>query len=379
MSEPAPPSTDSDAGAFEPGDVNAHTHLYSGLSPFGMEAPDPPPRSFLEILERVWWRLDRALDANSLRASARYYAASALLRGTTSVVDHHESPSFLDGSLDILADACQNLGLRAVLCFGATARNGGAAEGRRGLLECRRFILENRRPLVRGVIGLHASFTVHDETILEAASLCRELNTVLHVHVAEDLADIADARARGYKNPLERLLALGALPEGSILAHGVHLSEADVRLAEARGLWLVQCPRSNRNNRVGYPAALAWSDKVALGTDGFPSDMRTEAAVLRSLAIEHGDDMEAAERRLEKGRALVAERFNAISLPDCVRRAPAEASPENPGAVLDVLVDNQYSVRGGELVSGDMVAIEAEAREAAPGLWRRMRDLGAGK
>lgn len=342
-----------------------------------MEAPDPPPRSFLEILERVWWRLDRALDPDSLRAAARYYAASALLRGTTSVIDHHESPSFIEGSLDIIADACQELGLRAVLCFGATARNGGPDEGRRGLLECRRFILENRRPLVRGVIGLHASFTVPDETILEAARLCRDLNTVLHVHVAEDLADIADARARHYKNPLERLLALAALPEGSILAHGVHLSADDVRLAADRGLWLVQCPRSNQNNRVGYPLALALSDKVALGTDGFPSDMRAEAALLRNLAAEHGDDVSAAERRLERGRAIVAARFGVTSLPDIVRRSPAEPSAPS-GSVLDVTVDHRPVLRSGELVSGDMLAIEAEARGAAPRLWQRMRELSAG-
>ena len=172
------------------GAVNAHTHLYSGLAPLGMPAPVPPPTSFVEILERVWWRLDRALDEASLRAAARLYIAEALLAGTTTLVDHHESPSFIEGSLDVLGDAADELGVRLVTCFGATERNGGRLEARRGLAECARFVRQNRRPLVAGVVGLHASFTVSDETLDEAGALARELRTVVHVHVAEDRADV---------------------------------------------------------------------------------------------------------------------------------------------------------------------------------------------
>jgi cytosine/adenosine deaminase-related metal-dependent hydrolase len=242
--------------------VNAHTHLYSGLAPLGLPAPSEAPRSFVEILERIWWRLDRVIDEKTLRASARFYVAEALLTGTTTLIDHHESPSFIEGSLDVLADACQELGARAVLCFGATERNGGRAEARRGLAECRRFIQTNRRPLVRGVVGLHASFTVSDDTIREAGDLCRKLGTILHVHLAEDVADVEDARRRGYPGPLQRLLALDALPPGSIVAHGVHLDAGEVREAAERGIWIVQNPRSNRGNRVGYPRHLRESTTV---------------------------------------------------------------------------------------------------------------------
>jgi cytosine/adenosine deaminase-related metal-dependent hydrolase len=315
--------------------VNAHTHLYSGLAPLGMPAPDRAPENFPEILERVWWRLDRALDARALRASARYYVAHALRLGTVALVDHHESPAFIEGSLDVLANACQELGMPALLCFGATERNGGRAEAERGLAECRRFIRENRRPLVRGVVGLHASFTVSDATIREAASLCAELGTVLHVHMAEDVADVEDARRRGYEGPLERLAALGALPVGSILAHGVHLTAAQVRDAAARGCWLVQNPRSNRGNCVGYPAALGASDRVALGTDGYPSDGAAEQDALLDGAREHGEDTRVAAARAEAGRTLFAERYGPIpasaavsdaTLEDINREAAAEAS-----------------------------------------------------
>lgn len=327
------------------GFVNAHTHLYSGLTPFGMPAPDQTPPNFLAILERVWWKLDRALDVRSLQISARWYVAEALRLGTVGLVDHHESPNLIEGSLDVLGDVCQAAGMPAVLCYGATERNGGREEASRGLAECRRFIVTNARPLLRGVVGLHASFTVSDDTLREAAALCRELDTVVHVHLAEDRADVEDARRRGWDGPLERLESLGALPPGSILAHGVHLSEPQVRRAEQLGCWLVQNPRSNRGNRVGYPVALRASARVAIGTDGYPSDLDAECAVLLDEAPRHGDDPGAAARRSRQGQALIAERFGG--------NAPAPKAP--PDMNLD--------------------AIRAEAAAEAPRLWSRMAEL----
>ena len=153
-----------------PGDVNAHTHLYAGLAPLGMPEPRKRPSTFVQGLERTWWKLDRALDEKSLRASARLYIAEALSLGTTFLVDHHESPGFIDGSLDVLADAAEELGIRLAVCYAATERNGGRAEAKAGLAESRRFIKKNKRTLVRGMVGLHAGFTVTDETIAEAGS-----------------------------------------------------------------------------------------------------------------------------------------------------------------------------------------------------------------
>ncbi len=327
--------------------VNAHTHVYSGLASLGMPPPRHEPTNFLEILERVWWRLDRAIDGPSLRAAARLYAAQARLHGTDVLVDHHESPAFIDGSLDVIADACQEIGIAAVLCYGATERNGGRDEARRGLDECRRFIRSNRRPLVRGIVGLHATFTVSDDTIRDAGELCRELDTVLHVHVAEDASDVDAAIRRGYAGPVERLRALGALPRGSILAHGVHLDAAQVRTVEELGCWIVQNPRSNRHNRVGYPRALSASARVALGTDGFVSDMREEMSVLREEALAHGEDAGVVGRRAAGGQALVAEL--------CGFTADRPAAPD----ISDEMMEE----------------IRAEAREAAAILWKRMAEL----
>ncbi|MCG8510204.1 MAG: amidohydrolase family protein, partial [Rhodospirillales bacterium] len=244
VSEPVPDAPvlacpDADIG---PGNVCAHTHLYSGLAPYGMPEANPAPETFVQILERIWWRLDRALDEEALRVSARDYVAHALLAGTTALIDHHESPNLIEGSVAILAHACEDLGMRALLCYGATERNFGMEEAKRGLAECAKIPTTTS---VRGLVGLHASFTVSDRTIREAGDLARDLGTVLHIHVAEAKSDVEDAQSRGYEGPLERLIALEALIPGSILAHGVHLSPEQVKRAEDLGCWLVQNPRSN--------------------------------------------------------------------------------------------------------------------------------------
>ena len=348
-----------------PGDVNAHTHVYSGLAGFGMPAPSPPPGSFREILQRVWWRLDRALDERTLRAAARYYVARSLQLGTTVLIDHHESPSFIDGSLDVIADACEELGMRALLCYGATERNGGRDEAGRGLAECRRFLASNRRALVRGAVGLHASFTVSDRTIAEAGDLARELKTIVHVHVAEDVADVEDAIARGYSGPLERLAAFDGLPPGSVLAHGVHLRLDQVRRTQALGCWIVQNARSNRHNGVGYPRGLDAAPNVALGTDGFESDMTEERRAVREVAAANGDDPDCAAARGTRGPALAAAIWAGGDdiCGTCEREGDRIVRVTRGGRVL---------VDEGVLQTGDMDAIEAEGREAATALWKRL-------
>ncbi|HET9599167.1 MAG TPA: amidohydrolase family protein [Anaeromyxobacteraceae bacterium] len=358
-------------GEIAPGAVCAHTHLYSGLARLGLPPPSPPPASFVQILERIWWRLDRALDADLLRASARDHAARALLAGTTALVDHHESPSFIDGSLAVLAAACEELGMRALLCYGATERNFGREEAARGLEECRRL-----RPtaLVRPLVGLHASFTVGDRTVRAAGALARELGTALHVHVAEDRADVEDARARGHAGPLQRLEALGALVPGSVLAHGVHLGRAEVERAGALGCWLVQNPRSNEGNRVGYPASLRHGQRVALGTDGWDADMAVEEEALRRLAAANGDA--APDGRLAAGHALVSERFGAAAEP-LAPGALGDLVVREGGRVRHVVVEGRVVVEDGRLTGADAAEIEAASRREVERLRERMARIAA--
>jgi len=356
-------------GEIAPGAVCAHTHLYSGLVRHGMPAAAPAPQNFLQILERVWWRLDRALDAESLKAAAEDYVAQALLAGTTTLVDHHESPAFIEGSLGILAEVCQRLGMRALLCYGASERNFGREEARRGLNECRRLPASD---LIRPLIGLHASFTLSDDSIRAAGALARELGTVLHGHVAEDIADVEDARARGYEGPLERLAALDALVPGSILAHGVHLDETEVRLASAHGCWLVHNPRSNEGNRVGYAKTLSAGDRIALGTDGWNADMGEEQAALDRLARQNGDS--GIGGRLAAGHTLVAERFGAnrnVLAPGSV----GDLVVRDGRKVRHVVVGGRLVVADGALTNGAVEAIAETAQQQAKRLWERMAAL----
>ena len=356
-------------GEIAAGAVCAHTHLYSGLARYAMPPPQPAPENFLQILERHWWKLDRALDAETLRAGAMDYIARALLAGTTTLVDHHESPNLIEGSLAILAEASQQLGMRALLCYGASERNFGAAEGLRGLEECRRAPAS---PLLRSLVGLHASFTVSDETIVAAGRLARELDTVLHVHVAEDAADVADALKRGYPGPLERLEQLGALPRGSILAHGVHLDSEQTRRTAELGCWLIHNPRSNEGNRVGYAQNLSNSDRVALGTDGWDADMGTEQQALFRLSSAHGDNK--ACERLKNGQRLIAERFGVTAQP-LQPGALGDVVVRRDGRVRHVLVGGQIVVSDGKLVSCDFDSLVAQAEKQAARLWKRMADL----
>ncbi|MEM9566256.1 MAG: amidohydrolase family protein [Actinomycetota bacterium] len=268
-----------------PGLVCAHHHLYSALAR-GMPAPPRTPTEFIEILELVWWRLDCALDDDLIEWSAKLGALEALARGCTSIVDHHESPNAIDGSLSIIAEACAEVGVRVNCAYGVTDRHGpeGAAAG---LGENDRFLREGGA----GMVGIHAAFTCTDDTIAAAAELASNHGVGVHVHVAEGPADTWD-RLRGHT------------ADDWWLVHGVHLPD-DHGL---RGT-VVHNPRSNMNNAVGYarPARFAEAGlPVALGTDGIGADMLDEFRVAFVRAREH--DVTATPDEpwgwLETGRRL---------------------------------------------------------------------------
>src|SRR5262245_35034191 len=189
-----------------PGLVCAHHHLYSALAR-GMPPPPATPTDFHGILEQIWWRLDTALDLDMLRASALLGATEALLCGTTGIVDHHESPNAIEGSLDVIADACAEVGVRAVCAYGVTDRHGPDG-AQRGLAENERFL----RAGGRGLVGVHAAFTCTDETLEAAAGVAADRGVGVHIHVAEGPEDVAAG---------ERLEGLAA--DDWLLVHCVHL------------------------------------------------------------------------------------------------------------------------------------------------------------
>lgn len=257
-----------------PGNVCAHHHLYSALSR-GMPYHLPPPVTFTEILQRVWWRLDRALDEPAIRASALRGGLDALRAGTTTIVDHHASPHAVDGSLDVIAESLAELGVRSVLCYEVTDRD-GPERAAAGIAENRRFLA---RPdgLARGMMGAHASFTLSDETLAELVGAARASGAGVHIHVAEDEADQVDARARCGHGVVERLERAGVMTGQALLAHCVHVGPGEVPLVLGAGATVVCNPRSNMNNAVGHSPFNHVGGGVALGTDGIGGDMFTES------------------------------------------------------------------------------------------------------
>jgi len=383
-----------------PGNVNAHAHAYSALAR-GMPYHLAPPTTFLEILQRVWWRLDRALDGPMIRTSALVAGREALLAGTTTLVDHHASPNAIDGSLHVIAEAFGELGLRSVLAYEVTDRD-GPERSAAGLEENARFLrrcAERWYPLARGMVGAHASFTLGDETLAACAALAGRTGTGLHVHVAEDALDEADAVARTGSRVVQRLAAAGALDEFALLAHGVHLDPAEAELVRSAKATVAHNPRSNMSNGVGR-TPLGWlGDRVALGTDGIGGDLFEEArtAFLRRREEELGAGPDWALARLAVGPRVVGRAFAEPLLGRLAPGAPADlvvldyAPPTAleastlaahwiyglaASAVRDVMVAGELVVRDRRLTRVDEAELIAGANEQAARLWARLEAIG---
>jgi cytosine/adenosine deaminase-related metal-dependent hydrolase len=343
-------------GDSTPGLVCGHHHLYSALAR-GMPAPPKTPTTFLEILEQIWWRLDVALDLEMLRWSAALGALEALECGTTAIVDHHESPSAIEGSLDVIAAACAEVGVRLVACYGVTDRHG--AEGaRRGLQENERFL----RAGGRGMVGVHAAFTCTDATLAAAADLAQDLGVGVHIHVAEGIEDAGAAER------LERLAASDWL-----IAHGVHLpAPPSSALGQAT---LAHNARSNMNNSVGYARPRSWPGTVVLGSDGIGAAMLDEARVAYARARE--DDVTTtpadAWAWLAAGTTLVPE-----AAEDVVRWSDDGADDPwraafSPGLrALDVWIDGVQVLEDGRATLVDPDEVRARAAEQARRLFARL-------
>jgi putative selenium metabolism protein SsnA len=362
-----------------------------------MPGPIETPRNFMDILESVWWRLDRALDPEAVRLSALAGAVAAARAGTTSLVDHHASPRAVEGSLDVLAEALEEVHMRAVVCYEVSDRHGNDA-GRRGVEENMRFLRSNERPIVRGMMGAHASFTIGPATMDALVESARNAGVPVHIHLAEDAHDQRDS-LDAYGVPTARRLAnAGALEEGDLVAHGVWLNEEEIALVRSSGAWVAHNPRSNMNNGVGYAPALEMGERVALGTDGIDGDMfaETRACYLkareRSLEVGPTD----AVRRLAAGATLMGSLFGEPALGTLEPGAPADLavleyrSPTPMRArslsghfvfgmgawnVRDVMVAGRWAIRDRVHQFLDEEELAARCEEAARRLWARMESL----
>jgi cytosine/adenosine deaminase-related metal-dependent hydrolase len=248
-----------------------HHHVYSALAR-GMGAPRKNPENFQEILKYIWWTLDKALDMDMIEASALTTAMACAKAGSTFVIDHHASPNYIQGSLDIIAKAFDKVGVSHLLCYEITDRD-GLEKAEEGLAETDNYLKSNQ-----GLVGLHASFTVNDEIMKRAANLMVKYDSGFHIHVAEDLYDQRHCQDNYNKRVVERLNEFGVLNSSkTILGHCLHINENERNILKNSRAFVVQNMESNLNNKVGYFNAKELGDNIMFGTDGMHSDMLQSA------------------------------------------------------------------------------------------------------
>ncbi|MCP4748014.1 MAG: amidohydrolase family protein [Desulfobacteraceae bacterium] len=260
-----------------------HHHIYSTLAR-GMPAPRKIPANFTQILEYIWWHIDKRLDLEMIEASALASAIFCAKNGVTFVIDHHASPFAVKGSLDVIAKAFKRVGIGSMLCYELSDRD-GAESVEQALAETDTFLGSGNQ----GHVGLHASFTVGEQLLRRAVELAQKHNTGVHVHVAEDLADQKITQEKYGKSVVQRYHDAGVLKlDKSIFAHCVHLSDTEKELLRQSGVWLAQNVESNQNNNVGIAGYNSFASNVMLGTDGMHSDMlrSAKAAFLSGQASE---------------------------------------------------------------------------------------------
>jgi putative selenium metabolism protein SsnA len=390
-----------------PGLINAHTHCYSALAR-GVVAAVAPSTNFVEILEHLWWRLDRALTPDDVRVSASVAAIDSVRNGTTTIIDHHASQVAVTDSLTEVAAGLSAVGMRANLCFEVTDRDGPDVSDQ-GLRENDRFAAsvapadpgaEPSGGLLTASVGLHASFTLGDATIERAVEIARERGVGCHLHAAEDRADVEDSLTRFGKRVVERMEALGVLGPKTIAAHCVHVDEREREILRDTRTCVAHNPESNMNNAVGcadVPALLNGGVLVGLGTDGFSPSMFDEAKVANLIhRHEAGDPLvghDVGRRLLMDGNPTIASRLcgrpvgrlEAGWAADVIVLDYAPPTPYVEGnfgghfvfgltgwMVETVMVGGRVVMRDREFLTVDPDEVAAAARERARALWARM-------
>ncbi len=389
-----------------PGLICAHTHFYGAFAR-GMAIPGEAPRNFPQILEKLWWRLDKALLWQDIRYSALVCLVDAIRHGTTALIDHHASPHAIEGSLDVIAQAVEEAGVRACLCYEVTDRD-GEEKAKEGIGENERFIKKikgklggTQGNLVGATFGLHASLTLSDETLERAVEVAGELGVGFHIHVAEDMADQRDSLKKSGLRVVERLEKLGILGEKTMAVHCVHVDAHEKEILHETGTRVVHNPRSNMNNAVGVadvPGMLKMGIDVGLGNDGFGGNMFTEmhAAYLVHKLNKSDPRVMGADQVMRmafQNNAQIASLFfpdplgqlSVGALADVVLVDYQPTTPLTAGnfpwhiifgvdgtGVDTTIVGGRVLMRNKQLLTLDEEEICAKSRELAARMWRRI-------
>ncbi len=378
-----------------PGLVCSHNHLYSSLAR-GILAKIKSPNNFIEILENIWWKLDRALDDKLIYCSAMIGTLEAIKCGTTSIVDHHSSPKFIKGSLSILKEAFDEQGIRGILCYEISDRNGkkGAEEG---LKESIRFIDQIKDDeLIESAIGGHASFTLSDESLKNISEEITKTGNGFHIHTGEDKIDTDHCFENYSKSILERFDSLKLLNNKSILAHGVWLNKKDLEKLNEQDCFLIHNPRSNMNNKIGYLKSIAEVKNLAIGTDGIGSDMFEETKFAFFKSQEENCNLSTTDflNYLWNGNKILERYFNkkfgkiekgfTADLIICDYNSPTPLRKENAADhfiyglssqnVESVIINGRF-VYSDRTFPTSISRIYSKSTKSAKRLWKRMDEL----
>lgn len=403
---PDKPRLDGRGRLLMPGLINIHMHFYSTFAK-GLTLP-ALPRNFGDILKSLWWKLDASLDLDGVYYSALIPALSAVKQGITAVVDHHASTRAIDGSLDRIEEALSLVGTRGVLCFEVSDRAGrlvaeqGLRENERFLHKCRENRAGDADHCYDAMMGLHASFTLEDNTLARAAAVSEAQQRGCHIHVAEDVSDAQITREKFGVGLLERLGKFGVIGEKSLIGHGIHLTEREKdRLAETNTM-VAHCPQSNMNNAVGrvdLPGLFQRGVLVGLGTDGMSPGLFAEA---RTANLIHKHDLQNSNAGWNEVQQMVLNNNPAIwerltgqklgtldegYLADMILVdyfPPTTFNGENfwghflfgiADAVVDTtIINGRIVMKNKQFPHVDEMAVAARARENARRTWERFRE-----
>jgi len=386
-----------------PGNICAHTHFY-GAYARGMAIPGVPPRDFLEILQKLWWPLDRSLDQEAIKASTQVMLLDAIRHGTTTLFDHHASPNAIEGSLDVIAEEIQKSGLRAVLCYEVTDHD-GQEKAQAGIKENIRFFnqvdnYQNSSDRIAAMFGLHASLTLSEKT-LELSRNAAPDNMGFHIHVAEDKLDEYNSLQVTGVRVVERLQKHNILGNNSIVAHAVHIDINEAEILAETGTWVTHQPRCNMNNGVGVADVESFLHAgllVGMGTDGFSHTMWDEWKTAYLLAKGWNLDpqklsaIDVIRMGVYNNAQLAGMFFPDAPLGTIIQGAYADLifvdyhpyTPLTPGnlpwhiifgfnesMITTTMVAGELLMHNGEILTLDEEEITAKAVELAPAVWGR--------
>ena len=393
---------DADKKNIMPGLINTHMHIYSSFAR-GMAVPGKPSENFLEILENLWWKLDKKLTLEDTKYSAYATYIECIKSGVTTVFDHHASPFAIEGSLFTIADVAKNLGIRTNLCYEVSDRDGGKTidQGIKENVDFIKFAQKDDSDMIKGMFGLHAAFTLSDETLEKCANEMASLNTGYHVHTAEGIDDVKINHEKYGKKVIQRLNDFDILSDKTIAVHCIHIDSEEMDLVADNKTFIVHNPESNMGNAVGCSPVIEFFKKgitVGLGTDGYTSDMFESLKVANIIHKHNLSDprvgwVEGPTMLFDNNRIIANKYFNNdigvikqgayadVIVVDYIPHTPLNENTINShilfgmtGRSVDTtIVNGKVLMKNRILLNIDEEAILATSRELSSNLWNRVQ------